>query len=517
MSDQAQPSNITDNAAKEETVSAETAAAPAAASEAAPVEKAPEEQESAQENKDEAKDASVDKDEATTEQQESTKDAADDKPAEPESAAPVKPAKSSNGKTPRGSGSNKKSAANDDDSGTYAEGDFILAKVAGYPWWPGMVVTHDHLPPAAQAAKPATKGRKDGTTAAVYPVQFFGQAEYSWVKPADLKPLSKDEASSFLNSSKKATSKAIRAAYQVVLDNPTLESLLEAKNSIPSAQFEDEDEEMADEDDEDAVVEDDDDEGPKKSKTAKKAATPRTKTPKSTAPKRRKSEAADGESSAKKAKTPVVKKAKVTKPSERDASPELSPEEEEKRKWQARKQQIMFLRHKLQKILLGKEAPAESEVDPVPGYLNDLSLCELDIEIFRETKIGKVLSRICKLENIPKDEKLGIKSKSREILEKWKGKDLMSEEKKESAAGAQTEAKPTTATTESGAEEKTGQIDKTTNGTAAEPAKQEENKGEADAPAAQESATKDVQMEQPQREADKPAEGATAAAGEAKD
>ncbi|ORY80320.1 hypothetical protein BCR37DRAFT_63861 [Protomyces lactucae-debilis] len=440
----------------------------------------------------------------------------------PANASATKPAKSANGKTPRGTGSKKASAAKeetDEQQGVYNEGDFVLAKVAGYPWWPGMVVTQDHLPPAAQAAKPASKGRKDGTTAPVYPVQFFGQAEYSWVKPADLKALSKEDATSFLTSAKKATSKAIRSAYQAVLDNPTLESLLEVKHSIVSAlahDDEDEDEEMQDDDD-DAVVDEDDDDAPKKSKTPKKTTTPRTKTPKSAATKRRKSEAGDD---AKKSK-PVAKKAKVTKTAEREASPALSPEEQEKAQWQARKQQIMFLRHKLQKILLGKEPPAESEVDPVPGYLNDLSQCELDVEIFRETKIGKVLSRICKLENIPKDDTLGIKSKSREILEKWKGKDLMSEEKKDVAPAPATEDKPaqdtaeakdnTAQDTEEAKAEPAKEAAKTT-----EPAASEHKEVSADSKEVEPAASKEIEMTESKGE-DNPAEQTSVtAASEAK-
>lgn len=79
----------------------------------------------------------------------------------------------------------------------------------------------------------------------------------------------------------------------------------------------------------------------------------------------------------------------------------------------------MYLRHKLQKTLLGKDEPKGVELEEVPAYLDKLDHVDVDADIFRETKIGKVLSRINKLENIPGEEKLGIKRHVEKLLAKW--------------------------------------------------------------------------------------------------
>ncbi|CCG83996.1 protein of unknown function [Taphrina deformans PYCC 5710] len=345
------------------------------------------------------------------------------------------PAKKSSRRVSKG-GQKASAKAEDDVVDDYSEGDLVKVKLPGYPWWPAVIVTPEHFPAAALAARPQAKTRKDGTSATTYPVQFLGAPEYYWSKPTDIKRLSQDEVKANLEPGKKSTPKGLKAAYHHAQLGPTLEDLMKAKTALEAQQAassEDEeevdgDEAMPDEDDEAAAesseeeVELDDEGRPvKKSKSKKKAAasarTPK-KTPTKTPTKKRKTEANGNEPSAKKARATPKSNAKVKERSA-PASPELSPEEAKKKAYEQKVKNVMFLRHKLQKCLLGKDEPDEKLLEEIPGYLDKLDNVEANVDLFRETKIGKVLLRVNKLETIPRDEKLGIKKHVGQLLEKW--------------------------------------------------------------------------------------------------
>jgi len=303
------------------------------------------------------------------------------------------------------------------------------------------VVTPDHFPQAALNAKPATKTRKDGTTATTYPVQFLGSPEYYWSRPTDIKRLTHEDVQAWIDSGKKSSTKGLKAAYQQALEPPTLDELMKAKKDL-EAKFtndedEDEDGEMPDEpeEEEESEIELDDEGKPvKKSKGKRKAAsrTPK-KTPSKTPTKKRKTDN-ETETSTKKARTPRsnAKPKEVSPPS----SPELTPEEARKKAHEQRVKNVMFIRHKLQKCLLGKDVPDDKLLDEVPGYLDKLDSVEASVDLFRETKIGKVLVRVNKLENIPRDDKLGIKEHVTKLLDKWQEvMDLQKKKDEEDAGG----------------------------------------------------------------------------------
>lgn len=81
----------------------------------------------------------------------------------------------------------------------------------------------------------------------------------------------------------------------------------------------------------------------------------------------------------------------------------------------------MFLRHKLQKGLLAKEAPPkESEMKAMSEFVTKLeSYADLEVSIIRSTKINKVLKAILKLPAIPLEEEYHFKDRSSNLLNKW--------------------------------------------------------------------------------------------------
>lgn len=83
--------------------------------------------------------------------------------------------------------------------------------------------------------------------------------------------------------------------------------------------------------------------------------------------------------------------------------------------------EILFLRHKLQKGLLARDAPPEeSQMAQMAEYINKLEgYPDLEVSIIKTTKINKVLKAILKLEAIPKEAEFNFKTRSSSLLAKW--------------------------------------------------------------------------------------------------
>lgn len=81
----------------------------------------------------------------------------------------------------------------------------------------------------------------------------------------------------------------------------------------------------------------------------------------------------------------------------------------------------MFLRHKLQKGLLTRDAqPKEEEMKQMSDYITKLEEhANLEVSIMKATKINKVLKAILKLDSIPKEEQFKFKDRSQALLNEW--------------------------------------------------------------------------------------------------
>lgn len=122
----------------------------------------------------------------------------------------------------------------------------------------------------------------------------------------------------------------------------------------------------------------------------------------------------DAKASSKKAK-------KAKEDSEEQAQDTKEPEISAEEKYERKKKEVLFLRHKLQKGLLTRDQqPKEEEMKMMSDYLTKLEgFPDLETEIIRTTKINKVLKAMLKLDQIPKEEEFEFKPRSQVLLEKW--------------------------------------------------------------------------------------------------
>lgn len=177
----------------------------------------------------------------------------------------------------------------------------------------------------------------------------------------------------------------------------------------------------------------DDAETPQRAESVKKPKIKLTNnhTPKSNGATPSKAAKSGGETkSAKKAKKPV--KEESVEQAEIPKEPEMTAEDRFERK----KKEVLFLRHKLQKGLLTKEQqPKEEEMKMMSDYLSKLEgFPDLEAEIIKLTKINKVLKAILKVDNIPKEEEFRFKPRSQVLLNEW-NKTLAADEAAVASAG----------------------------------------------------------------------------------
>lgn len=123
-----------------------------------------------------------------------------------------------------------------------------------------------------------------------------------------------------------------------------------------------------------------------------------------------------------------AKKASSAKPKKKVSAPKVEEESAEEKKelteaerLDQREKAILYLRHRLQKGFLSRDqAPKEEEMSAMGEFFGQLEKYDnLEPSIIRTTKIHKVLKAIVKLASIPKDEELGFKKRSADLLEVW--------------------------------------------------------------------------------------------------
>ncbi|KAG4303785.1 hypothetical protein PORY_002810 [Pneumocystis oryctolagi] len=314
-----------------------------------------------------------------------------------------------------------------DDSVVYNVGDLVLAKISGYPWWPGMIFPEDVVPKDVRNARPVSKKRKGGAEVKYWLIRFFPEPEYIWATKSDIRPLTSKMIDDFL--SKKASKKDIRESYKIAKTCPTVEDLLAQQSFKQSSETEEDNDEDEMEDDEEEFNDDDnsknedvDNENIKKKNALKRKTESRKVENKKKVRKSGQNKAKlndQGKILPDKSKE-VSSKFSKEKSSTEECS--VSSEQLLQTKWEQKKQQILFLRHKLQRIMLttGKN-PSEADMPVVSEQLKKLeAFKEIDAAILQTTKIGKVLKRIIQLSDIPSDEKYSIKERSEKLLVFWK-------------------------------------------------------------------------------------------------
>ncbi|GAA5980848.1 hypothetical protein JCM11641_004741 [Rhodosporidiobolus odoratus] len=287
-----------------------------------------------------------------------------------------------------------KDTASSDPSHVYSVGDIVLAKIKGYPAWPGHILDHDDANPKVKKEKPKTKN--------IYLVQFFPTGDFSWTRPADLSLLTPKEIEAYISSPSKKKGDLL-AGYKIaqdpsgwVQDKADQQAEYdEAMAQLEAAQGEDED--MLD-DEEDAGK---GKKGDKKRKRASEAGAKKD----DNKPKKLKAEGKGKKAAAKKSneddEAPSSKKARTSE----------DPGADTVKSW----------RHKLQKVFLGKAAPAADEMPKCAEYFDAMESFEMKKEWLQESKLAKVLKRIAlmKDDQIPEEDKYSFRERSSQLASKW--------------------------------------------------------------------------------------------------
>ncbi|KAJ6453420.1 hypothetical protein C8R47DRAFT_1168192 [Mycena vitilis] len=333
---------------------------------------------------------------------------------------------------------------------TFETRDIVLAKVRGFPAWPGIVVDPDAVPKAVVKKRPATK------KSTVYAIRFFAAGDYAWLGPKVLTRLATAQIEEYIKQDaggRKADD--LMEGYKKARDHVAWHAAKKRKSkSKAKKKGEDGDEEdelvadgAAEEEPEEEAEEDEEKE--KAGKKRKRVSSPapaksKAKTPKVAKAKKggkvKKSKAAgeseDGaaeeaeEEGGEEGEARASKKAKVADGSagecaarhsrrtaaELESELESDPEALKVRDWRHKVQKTFFKRDK--SLPKEDEMPAADRLfTAVEGYQN------MNIEYLTFSKIGKVMRLIHQLESgkVPRDEEFKFRDRAKALVDRWQG------------------------------------------------------------------------------------------------
>ncbi|KAH9940371.1 uncharacterized protein BXZ73DRAFT_42783 [Epithele typhae] len=330
----------------------------------------------------------------------------------------------------------KKGAKVQDKEQSYDYRDIVLAKVRGFPPWPGMIVDPDTVPDLVQKERPNAKTKKGNW----YCVQFFPAGDFAWTVPKDISRLQQHEIQAYLDEPAKRSAELMKG-YRIALDPKAWEEEREATKARAQEQEANAEVDQLDSDGED---EGDDDDGEKKKKpkkrkrdsdaAASKSKSKAKKTPAESSARSRttstkgkkgpKSKAlveseddaeADNDrgSSAKRASPPPNKKAKRDKEEEVDSALAKDPEALKVREW----------RHRLQKAFLNsKVVPKDEDMPALDELFTQVQTYpKMSMEYLLFSKIGKVMRHINALpdDKVPRDAEFRFRERSKVLVDKW--------------------------------------------------------------------------------------------------
>jgi len=132
----------------------------------------------------------------------------------------------------------------------YQPNDVVLAKLRGYPPWPGMIVEDADVPTHVSKERPAVK-KGPGNS---FCIRFFPAGDYSWMGPKEISLLQKHEIEAYISEPHKKNGDLLDG-YKVALD-PT-EWLAKKKDEAENAPAYDPAGEVDELEDEDADGEED--------------------------------------------------------------------------------------------------------------------------------------------------------------------------------------------------------------------------------------------------------------------
>ncbi|KAI8992925.1 hypothetical protein BD414DRAFT_412571 [Trametes punicea] len=335
----------------------------------------------------------------------------------------------------------KKGAHSQNKEQSYEVRDIVLAKVRGFPPWPGMIVDPDTVPEAVARERPNGKSKKGNW----YCVRFFPAGDYAWIVPKDISRLQQHEIEAYISEPHKRSGDLLKG-YRIALNPKQWEeerdaAMAEAQEEEANAevdQLESDGEEEADDDEEEKKKKTkkrkrDSEAASAKSKarTKKESAEPASKKRATSAPKSKKNgpksksmvesedeggaEEGEGEGSgpSKRSSPPPAKKARRDKEDDADSPLANDPEAVKVREW----------RHKLQKAFLNnKAAPKEEDMPALDHLFSTVESYEnMTIEYLTFSKIGKVMRHIHALndDKVPRDDEFKFRERAKVLVDKW--------------------------------------------------------------------------------------------------
>ncbi|KAF9241853.1 hypothetical protein BU15DRAFT_44615 [Melanogaster broomeanus] len=323
----------------------------------------------------------------------------------------------------------KKGPKNAEPETAYAERDVVLAKVRGFPAWPGMVVNPDNVPPSVGKERPA------GKKSTFHCVRFFPAGDYAWLISKDISRLKEHEIRAYINEPHKKNGDLL-TGYRIALDPEKWEK---ERESLDMAAAEQEDNAPVDQ--LDSENEDEEITKPVKSKkrkrdseapSAKTKAKTKSKAEKKATPAKGKKNGtksremveseddgdqeagAEGEDAGTSAKAAPPPSKKPKREKEEDLPWRLDPEARKVREW----------RHRLQKALLGsKGLPSSEEMPALDQLFTTVEQYEHPnlINFLSFSKIGKVMRHIAALpvEKVPRDDEFKFRVRAKALVDKW--------------------------------------------------------------------------------------------------
>ena len=89
-------------------------------------------------------------------------------------------------------------------------GDVVLAKIKGFPSWPGIIMDDENVPRAVLEERPSGKS-------SLHTIRFFPAADYHWASARDLKLLTNEDIDTFLEGSTRKSGDLLKA-YKLAKD-----------------------------------------------------------------------------------------------------------------------------------------------------------------------------------------------------------------------------------------------------------------------------------------------------------
>ncbi|PWN22390.1 hypothetical protein BCV69DRAFT_142638 [Microstroma glucosiphilum] len=266
-------------------------------------------------------------------------------------------------------------------------GDVVLAKIKGFPAWPGVLVGEDQVPEVVLSEKPKN----------TFIIRFFPKADYHFPKASDLTLLTRAECKAYAEDTHRKDGE-LKAAYKIGADpddwiSETDAVVREAEKARKEALLEEEE-------NEDQLAEDDEEPKPKKPASKKRSAAP-----------------------AKPSSSAATKKAKTEAKDAKGAAPRKSvggDDEGDDAELDEATKKVKGWRHALQRAFLPKgRDPTEQDVQGQDETFTTVENADITSDQLKATKIGKVMRKIISLEHIPTDDVHHFKERAEALINKW--------------------------------------------------------------------------------------------------